>query len=190
MMLACYPAVWRLCVAMLGLGLGLALAPIARACDGPGACSCAICTCCGHDEPGDPPAPAPPPPNPTLTTPGEDGVVDIAMINFTFVPQYVAVTPGTTIRWTNFDPADHNTISQDDFWDSGLMVEGDTFEFTAPEFFTVINYECTLHGGMFGQVEIVVPEPASGGLIAGIVAFTSLFTRRTRHARRAQAKSR
>ena len=131
------------------------------------------CTCCGGAHASAPDAPLPDSPNP------EPGVVDVLMVDFQFVPQDITVTPGTTVRWTNEDFDAHDTISNDALWKSQYLANGQSFEYT----FTVdrieqLNYHCSLHGGMFGSVTVVVPEP-------GVFAFVLMLcgTHRGRPAR-------
>ena len=99
----------------------------------------------------------------------EDGVVDIAIFHFKFTPQDVSVTPGTTIRWTNLDDAVHNTVSDDDLWESEFLGTGESFEYTTTDqSFQTFTYTCTLHAGMFGSITVVAPEPASVAIFAGL----------------------
>src|SRR5207248_90593 len=113
------------------------------------------CTCCGgaHSPAGSasPDAPAP-----------EPGGVDVLMIDFQFVPQDITVTPGTTVRWTNEDFDAHDTISNDALWHSQYLANGQSFEYTfTDERIEQLDYYCSIHGGMFGSVTVVVPEPSA-----------------------------
>jgi plastocyanin len=195
MRLARFSAIWRVGVAVLSVWLGAP--PTTRACDvlGPGVpCTCAIRRAHQHDLEAAhasilslslPPSIAAASSfarTATLATPNENGVVEISMANFTFVPDYLVVTPGTTIRWTNDDPVEHDTVNLEGFWNSGYVQPGESFEFTVPDdSFPFFNYECTLHGGMFGSIEVVAPEPATG-LVVGVGVGVAIATpgRRTR----------
>jgi plastocyanin len=63
-------------------------------------------------------------------------VVDVRIVNFSFVPETVAVNVGDTVRWTNNDGAVHSTTGgtncqpSHELWDSGLLSEGGTFTYT------------------------------------------------------------
>ena len=120
-------------------------------------CTCSAgCTCCHGGDTN--PKVQPPPP--------EDGVVDILIAGYTFTPFEVEVTQGTTVRWTNLDMDLHDTVSQDGLWDSGYLPEGESFSYTfTDDNFAQFSYICTLHGGMFGLIDVVpAPEPGSAAL--------------------------
>jgi plastocyanin len=83
--------------------------------------------------------------------------VTIEIVDFFFDPDDVTVTVGTTVTWVNVGPTDHTTtayIDGDKFWDSGIMVEGDTFSFTFEEPGSY-DYLCALHPSMTAHLEVV-----------------------------------
>jgi len=125
------------------------------------------CTCCGHSITGGQPSLAELPPP-------EEGVVDVAIKDYLFVPQDIEVTPGTIVRWTNLDIDTHDSVSGTPLdaghvWRSEYLEQGQSFEFTFTDAsFQRFDYFCSLHGGMFGSVTVVAPEP---GAIWVIFAF-------------------
>ena len=79
--------------------------------------------------------------------------------NDCFAPAEVTINVGDTVIWTNSDSASHTVTSGDvndpdtwsEFFDSGLMQPGSTFEYTfdtAGEY----PYLCQLHPWAFGKV--------------------------------------
>jgi plastocyanin len=106
--------------------------------------------------------------NPVLNVlpPPEEGVVDVAMVDSQFIPEVITITPGTTVRWTNFDLDEHDTVEPGSYWMSQHLVQGTSYSFEFPqESLGDYHYICTLHGGMFGTVTVVVPEPATAVVI-------------------------
>ena len=82
------------------------------------------------------------------------GGVTIKMQNIQFAPKDTTVKVGQKVTWTNDDSTDHNVTA-----DSGAdfkskdFGKGSTFEFTADKAGT-IKYECTLHPGMTGALNV------------------------------------
>ncbi len=95
--------------------------------------------------------------SPSASEPAQSGVVQIAYRNIAINPDTVRVKVGTTIRWTNYDPVEHNVTSESGplKFASKDFSEGHTVEFkmTKPG---VIHYECTIHPAtMNGAIEVV-----------------------------------
>ena len=72
--------------------------------------------------------------------------------------QSLTVPLGTTVRWTNRDPAPHTstsgTVSQkSNVWDSGTIGAGGSFSFTFTEPGT-FQYFCEIHPFMTGTVVV------------------------------------
>jgi plastocyanin len=87
----------------------------------------------------------------------QSGVVQIAYRNIAIDPDTVRVKVGSTIKWTNYDPVEHNVTSESGpiKFASKNFSEGHTIEFkmTKPG---VIHYECTIHPTtMNGTIEVV-----------------------------------
>lgn len=74
-------------------------------------------------------------------------------------PKVVQVSPGDTVRWNNEDTAAHTVTSgnpQDGangVFDSGMVLAGDSFEFTFSSIGTE-DYYCIVHPWMVGSVEV------------------------------------
>jgi plastocyanin len=90
-------------------------------------------------------------------------IVDVSIQGFAFDPAIITVTTGTTVRWTNNQDLtfiDHTSSSDvtdtlnANYWDSGLLVHGQTFSrtFSTPGVFT---YHCNVHITMHGKVVVL-----------------------------------
>jgi plastocyanin len=93
---------------------------------------------------------------PPASAPVQSGTVQIAYRNIAIAPDTLKVKAGTTVRWTNYDPVDHNVTSRGGpaGFTSGNFGEGKTFEvrLTKPG---VIHYLCTIHPTtMNGTIEV------------------------------------
>lgn len=82
-------------------------------------------------------------------TPTSTNKVEIS--NFSFKPENITITAGTTVTWTNKDGAAHTVTSDDGLFDSGNLSKGDTFQYTFEQAGT-FEYHCTLHSNMTGKV--------------------------------------
>lgn len=94
-----------------------------------------------------------PPPN----APVQSGPVQIAYRNIAIDPDVLKVKVGSTIKWTNYDPVEHNVTSKGGpaKFASKNFGEGGAFEFKASKA-GVIHYECTIHPTtMNGTIEVV-----------------------------------
>ena len=94
---------------------------------------------------------------PSQSAPVQSGVVPIAYRNIAIDPDTVRVKVGSTIKWTDYDPVEHNVTSKSgplkfaspDFGE-GHSVE---FKMTKPG---IIHYLCTIHPAtMNGTIEVV-----------------------------------
>jgi plastocyanin len=95
--------------------------------------------------------------SPSSSEPVQSGVVQIAYRNIAIDPDTVRVKVGSTVKWTNYDPVEHNVTSKSGpiSFASKDFSEGHTIEFkmTKPG---VIHYECTIHPAtMNGTIEVV-----------------------------------
>jgi plastocyanin len=95
--------------------------------------------------------------SPSSSAPVQSGVVQIAYRDIAINPDTIRVKVGTTIRWTNYDPVEHNVTSKSGpiKFASKNFSEGHTVEFkmTKPG---IIHYECTIHPAtMNGTIEVV-----------------------------------
>lgn len=84
----------------------------------------------------------------------EAEAAQVSIKDIQFQPQDLTVDVGQKIVWTNNDSVDHTVTATDgaDF-DSGVIKPGETFEFT-PEQAGTIEYECTIHAGQTGTIEV------------------------------------
>jgi plastocyanin len=95
--------------------------------------------------------------SPSSSQPVQSGVVQIAYRDIAINPDTVRVKVGTTIKWTNYDPVEHNVTSKSGpiSFASKNFSEGHSIEFkmTKPG---VIHYLCTIHPAtMNGTIEVV-----------------------------------
>jgi plastocyanin len=93
---------------------------------------------------------------PPASAPVQAGTVQIAYRNIAIAPDTLKVRVGTTVRWTNYDPVEHNVTSRGGpvSFASGNFGEGKTFsvKLTKPG---VVHYLCTIHPTtMNGTIEV------------------------------------
>jgi plastocyanin len=95
------------------------------------------------------------------TSPGhaDDAPHFVTIDNFTFNPQRLTVTAGSTVTWTNKDDIPHAIASSNALFRSGAFdTDGNySFTFTTPGTY---QYFCYLHPHMTGTI---VVEAAAGG---------------------------
>jgi plastocyanin len=94
---------------------------------------------------------------PPAAAPVQSGAVQIAYRNIAIDPDVLKVKVGSTIKWTNYDPVEHNVTSKGgpSSFASKNFGEGKTFEFKATKA-GVIHYVCTIHPTtMNGTIEVV-----------------------------------
>ena len=94
---------------------------------------------------------------PSKSEPVRSGVVNVAYRDITIRPPVLRVKVGTIVRWTNYDPVDHNVTSQGgpQHFASSDFGKGGTYEvrLTKPG---IIHYQCTIHPAtMNGTIEVV-----------------------------------
>ena len=77
----------------------------------------------------------------------------VAIADFAFAPRALAVPGGTTVTWTNGDPAGHSIVAGDGSFASDTLDRGATFQFTfdTPGQYT---YICGIHPEMSGTVTV------------------------------------
>jgi plastocyanin len=94
---------------------------------------------------------------PEASAPVQSGVVQIEYRNIAINPDALKVKVGSTLKWTNYDPVQHNVTSKGgpSAFKSKPFGEGGTFEFKVTKTGT-IHYECTIHPvSMNGTIEVV-----------------------------------
>src|SRR5580704_17008584 len=92
---------------------------------------------------------------PSSSAPVQSGVVQVAYRNIAIDPDTIRVKVGSTIKWTNYDPVEHNVTSKSGpiQFASKNFGEGKAVEFnmTKPG---IIHYLCTIHPAtMNGTIE-------------------------------------
>jgi plastocyanin len=95
--------------------------------------------------------------SPSSAAPVQSGLVNVAYRHITIAPDTLKVKVGSTIRWTNYDPVEHNVTSQGGVqrFASKDFGEGGTFEIKANRP-GVIHYLCTIHPtSMNGTIEVL-----------------------------------
>ena len=106
------------------------------------------------------PAPSPPAPSsglPKAPTPGEPPAtplqIEVAIEGFAFKPATLNIPAGTTVIWYNNDSVIHTVTARDNSFDSGSLLEGDTFSHTFEEK-GIFEYYCIPHPYMTGEVTV------------------------------------
>jgi len=95
--------------------------------------------------------------SPPANAPVQSGVVQISYKEISIEPDTLKVKVGSTIKWTNHDPVEHNVTSESGpaKFASKNFGEGGTFEIKVDKP-GVIHYRCTLHPAtMNGTIEVV-----------------------------------
>jgi plastocyanin len=94
---------------------------------------------------------------PAASAPVQSGTVQIAYRNITIAPDTIKVKVGTTIRWTNYDPIEHNVTSRSgpQAFASKNLGEGGTYQITVTKP-GVIHYICTIHPATMNGTIVVV----------------------------------
>ncbi|WP_051160373.1 cupredoxin domain-containing protein [Patulibacter americanus] len=91
---------------------------------------------------------------PTTTAADADAVA-VAMKDIQFVPKVVTVKVGQTVVWTNAESIQHDVRALEGAkFQSALFGEGGTYEYT-PKTAGTVEYDCSVHPGMVGTLEVV-----------------------------------
>ena len=78
----------------------------------------------------------------------------VAMKDVEFIPDRLTVKVGEKVTWRNDEALDHNVVAQTGAkFQSRAFGEGGTYTFT-PKKPGTIDYVCTLHPGMDGQIVV------------------------------------
>jgi plastocyanin len=85
------------------------------------------------------------------TTAAGQPIGRLSIQSYVFLPAIVTVSLGTTVTWGNDDPLAHTVTALDRSFDSGRMGPGTTFSYTFSQPGS-IEYRCTLHQNMQGQI--------------------------------------
>ena len=92
---------------------------------------------------------------PGLTVKAADqmGPAAVKIDNFSFGPQTLTVTAGTTVTWTNNDDVPHTVVSDDKAFKSKALDTDDKFSYTFDKPGTY-NYFCSVHPKMTAKVVV------------------------------------
>ena len=77
----------------------------------------------------------------------------ITMQNAGFVPAQATVAAGTRITWTNKDDIPHSATADDKRFDSGAILPGKTFTWTADRA-GAVPYHCIFHPSMTATLNV------------------------------------
>jgi plastocyanin len=82
------------------------------------------------------------------------GGAQVSMKDIKFNPSTVNIKAGDTVTWTNDDSVGHD-VTGDGFksGDAGGLASGDTYKHKFDKAGT-FKYECTVHPGMTGEVDV------------------------------------
>jgi plastocyanin len=78
---------------------------------------------------------------------------EVKIDNFSFGPQTITVSVGTTVTWTNRDDIPHTSVSTEGVFKSKVMDTDDRFSYTFTKAGTY-PYYCSIHPKMTGQVVV------------------------------------
>jgi plastocyanin len=78
---------------------------------------------------------------------------EVRIDNFSFAPQTLTVTVGTTVTWTNHDDIPHTVVSTDGVFKSKVRDTDETFSYMFDKAGTY-PYYCSIHPKMTGQVVV------------------------------------
>jgi plastocyanin len=86
--------------------------------------------------------------------------VSVTIKNFAFSPQFVTVSKGTTVTWTNQDPTPHQIINDPigmsgsgQIFKSSPLGTGQSYSFTFPST-GMFPYSCYIHPAMQGKITV------------------------------------
>ncbi len=83
----------------------------------------------------------------------EPPTLAVKMEKESFVPAKVSTTAGTQVTWTNTDSVPHSVTADDKRFDSGPILPGKSFQWTATNTGT-IAYHCIFHPSMTAQLTV------------------------------------
>lgn len=87
----------------------------------------------------------------TSTTGTSTSANTVNIANYTFVPDTLTVSVGTTVTWTNSDAAIHRIASDTGVFDSGDLSQNAVFSYTFNNA-GAFPYHCTIHTYMKGTI--------------------------------------
>ncbi|HEY3019361.1 MAG TPA: plastocyanin/azurin family copper-binding protein [Solirubrobacteraceae bacterium] len=116
------------------------------------ACLAVVAAGCGG---GDDKSPSSQPAKPAApSSGGASSGITITMKNIAFDPKEQTVKVGQKVTWRNEDAVDHNVVAREGAkFSSENFGEGGTYSYT-PKTAGKIEYTCTLHPGMDGELTV------------------------------------
>ena len=78
---------------------------------------------------------------------------EVKIDNFSFAPETVKVSVGTTVTWTNRDDIPHTVVSTDGVFKSKVQDTDEKFSYTFTKAGTY-SYYCSVHPKMTGKVVV------------------------------------
>jgi plastocyanin len=90
----------------------------------------------------------------------EPPTLAVKMEKESFVPAKVSTTAGTQVTWTNTDSVPHSVTANDKRFDSGPILPGKSFQWTATDAGTVA-YHCIFHPSMTAQLTVSATSGAN-----------------------------
>jgi plastocyanin len=85
------------------------------------------------------------------------GDATVKMEHQTFLPDKLNVAAGTKITWMNNDTIPHSVTANDGKFDSGAILPGKSFQWTATDAGTV-DYHCIFHPSMTAAITVRAPK--------------------------------
>jgi plastocyanin len=77
----------------------------------------------------------------------------VTIVDFSYGPDAITVTPGSKVTWRNDGPSTHTATASDSSFDTGLLKPGDSASTTFNQLGS-FKYTCTLHPDMQGYVAV------------------------------------
>jgi plastocyanin len=92
-------------------------------------------------------------PSVAANDPPSEASADVKIDNFSFGPQTLTVSVGTTVVWTNRDDIPHTVVSTDGVFKSKVRDTDEKFSYTFTKAGTY-PYFCSVHPKMTGKVVV------------------------------------
>jgi plastocyanin len=92
-------------------------------------------------------------PSATASNDQSSATAEVKIDNFSFGPQSINVSVGTTVTWTNRDDIPHTVVSTDGVFNSKVRDTDEKFSYTFTKAGTY-PYFCSIHPKMTGQVVV------------------------------------
>lgn len=81
------------------------------------------------------------------------GSSTVSIQNTSFSPSTLNIPGGTTVMWVNNDNVEHEVVSDNGVFDSGVLSPGESFNFTFTEAGDY-PYHCSLHPSLIGIIVV------------------------------------